>query len=143
MGTTRSLVAASLRYRNRAEITVLMCEQKPRQKPYQVWFSRRHKSCPVYNLVPRALFPGPGDEVVRYSVIFMQKFATVYRLTRSVSDASSDISHCFFFTFNKIAPRPPWEYIKVAVVGRSIDRLLPKMRLLLREVARQTAFILA
>ena len=27
----------------------------------------------------------------------MQKFATVYRLTRSVSDASSDISHCFFF----------------------------------------------
>ena len=149
MGTTRSLVAASLRYRNRAEITVLMCEQKPPpplppgQKPYQVWFSRRHKRCPVYNLVPRALFPGPGDEVVRYSVIFMQKFATVYRLTRSVSDASSDISHCFFFSFNKIAQRPPWEYIKVAVVERSIDRLLPKMRLLLREVARQTAFILA
>ena len=33
MGTTRSLVAASLRYRNRAEITVLMCEQKPPPPP--------------------------------------------------------------------------------------------------------------
>ena len=35
--------AASLCYRNCAEITVLMCEQKP----YQVWFSCRRKSCPV------------------------------------------------------------------------------------------------
>ena len=30
----------SLRYRNRDEITVLMCKQKP----YQVWFLRRRKS---------------------------------------------------------------------------------------------------
>ena len=35
---------ASLRYRNRAEITVLMCEQKL----YPVWLSRRCKSFPVY-----------------------------------------------------------------------------------------------
>ena len=33
-------VAASLRHRNRAEITVLMCEQNP----YLVWFSCRLKS---------------------------------------------------------------------------------------------------
>ena len=33
--------AASLRYRNRAEITVLMCEQKP----YPVWFSCRRCKC--------------------------------------------------------------------------------------------------
>ena len=32
--------ADSLRYRNRAKITVLMCEQKP----YPVWFSCRRKS---------------------------------------------------------------------------------------------------
>ena len=36
-------VAAYLRYRNRAEITVFMCEQKP----YPVWFPRRRKSSPV------------------------------------------------------------------------------------------------
>ena len=36
--------ATSLRYRNRAEITVLMCEQKP----YPVWFSYRRKIYPVY-----------------------------------------------------------------------------------------------
>ena len=36
--------AASIRYRNRAEITVLMCEQKP----FSVWFSYRYKSYPVY-----------------------------------------------------------------------------------------------
>ena len=36
--------AASLRYRNRAEITVLMCKHKP----YPVWFSCRRKSYPVY-----------------------------------------------------------------------------------------------
>ena len=36
-------VAASLRYRNRAEITVLMSEQKP----YPVWFPCRRKSSPV------------------------------------------------------------------------------------------------
>ena len=35
--------AASLRCRNRSEIIVLMCEQKP----YQVWFSCRRKLCPV------------------------------------------------------------------------------------------------
>lgn len=34
---------ASLRYRNRAEITVLVCEEKP----YPVWFSCWHKSYPV------------------------------------------------------------------------------------------------
>ena len=34
---------ASLRYRNRAEITVFMCEQKP----YPVWFSRQRKSYPI------------------------------------------------------------------------------------------------
>ena len=34
---------ASHRYRNRAEITLLMCEQKP----YPVWLSRLRKSCPV------------------------------------------------------------------------------------------------
>ena len=34
---------ASLRYRHRAEITILMCEQKP----YPVWFSCRRKSFPV------------------------------------------------------------------------------------------------
>ena len=36
-------VAAYLRFRNRAEITVLMCEQKP----YPVWFPCRRKSYPV------------------------------------------------------------------------------------------------
>ena len=36
--------AASLRYKNRAEITVVMCEQKP----YPVWFSCRRKRCLVY-----------------------------------------------------------------------------------------------
>ena len=35
--------AASLRHRNRAEITVLMCEQKH----YPVWFSCRRKSSPL------------------------------------------------------------------------------------------------
>ena len=35
--------AASLRYRNRAEIFVLICEQKP----YPLWFSIRRKSYPV------------------------------------------------------------------------------------------------
>ena len=35
--------AASLRYRNRAEITVLKCEQRPNP----VWFSRRRKSYPT------------------------------------------------------------------------------------------------
>ena len=35
--------AASLRYRNRATTTVLVCEQKPSP----VWFSWRRKSCPV------------------------------------------------------------------------------------------------
>ena len=35
---------ALLRYRNRAEITVLMCKQKPSP----VWFSCRHKSYPVF-----------------------------------------------------------------------------------------------
>ena len=35
--------AASLCCRKRAEITVLMCEQKP----YSVWFSCRRKSCPL------------------------------------------------------------------------------------------------
>ena len=34
---------ASLRYRNRAKITVLMCEQKP----YSAWFSCMRKSYPV------------------------------------------------------------------------------------------------
>ena len=36
--------AASLRYRNGAEITVLMCEQKL----YLVWFSCQHKSYLVF-----------------------------------------------------------------------------------------------
>ena len=35
--------AASLPCRNRAEITVVMCERKP----YPVWFSYRYKSYPV------------------------------------------------------------------------------------------------
>ena len=35
--------AASLRYRNRAGITVILCDQKP----YSVWFSCRGKSYPV------------------------------------------------------------------------------------------------
>ena len=35
---------ASLRYRNRAQITVLMCKQKP----YLVWFPCQHKSYLVY-----------------------------------------------------------------------------------------------
>ena len=35
--------AVSLRYRNRAEITVVMCELQP----YPIWFSCRHKSYPV------------------------------------------------------------------------------------------------
>ena len=35
--------AASLRYRNRAKIFVLICEQKP----YQLWFSIRRKTYPV------------------------------------------------------------------------------------------------
>ena len=35
--------AASLRYRNRAQITVFMCEQKP----YPEWFSCRRKIYPV------------------------------------------------------------------------------------------------
>ena len=35
--------AASLRYRNAAEITVVICELKS----YQIWFSCRHKSFPV------------------------------------------------------------------------------------------------
>ena len=35
--------AASLRYRNRAEIFVLICEQKP----YPLWFSIRRKTYPV------------------------------------------------------------------------------------------------
>ena len=35
--------AASLRYRNRAEIFVLICEQKP----YPLWFSIRRKSYPA------------------------------------------------------------------------------------------------
>ena len=38
-----TLGAASLRYRNRAKIIVLMCEQKP----YPLWFSIRRKSYPV------------------------------------------------------------------------------------------------
>ena len=38
-----TLGAASLRYRNRAEIFVLICEQKP----YPLWFSIRCKSYPV------------------------------------------------------------------------------------------------
>ena len=37
---------ASLRYRNRAEITVCMCEQKP----YPVGFSSRRKSIPPYGV---------------------------------------------------------------------------------------------
>ena len=36
--------AASLRYRNRAEITAILREQKP---SCPVWFSCRRKSCPV------------------------------------------------------------------------------------------------
>ena len=42
-------VAASVRYRNRAEITVLICEQKP----YPTWFSCRRKSHPIYSLPRR------------------------------------------------------------------------------------------
>ena len=34
---------ASHRYRNRTEITAILCQQKP----YPVWFSCRRKSCPV------------------------------------------------------------------------------------------------
>ena len=48
-----SFAPLSLRYRNRAEITVVMCEQKP----YLVWFSRRRKSYPVlfeHSLTSRA-----------------------------------------------------------------------------------------
>ena len=36
-------VAALLYYGNRADVTVLVCEQKP----YPVWFSCRRKSYPV------------------------------------------------------------------------------------------------
>ena len=46
--STLEISTASLRYRNHAEIkcTVLICEPKP----YQVWFSYRHKTirCSVY-----------------------------------------------------------------------------------------------
>ena len=51
--------AASLRHRNRAATTVLVCEQKP----YSVWFSWRFKRYSVYcehNLVPRSP-EGKGD----------------------------------------------------------------------------------
>ena len=41
--SSRMRVAASLCYRNRAKLIVLMCEQKPQL----VWFSRRRKSYPV------------------------------------------------------------------------------------------------
>ena len=37
---------ASFLYRNCAEITVLMCEQKP----YLIWLSRRRKSYPRYSV---------------------------------------------------------------------------------------------
>ena len=45
---------ASFRYRNRAEIAILMCEQKP----YLIWFSRRRKSYTV--LFEHGLTSGPG-----------------------------------------------------------------------------------
>ena len=44
----------SLRYRNRAEITVVMCEQKP----YLLWFSFRRKSYTV--LFEHSLTSRPG-----------------------------------------------------------------------------------
>ena len=41
--STLEIGAATLRYRNHAEITAILCEQKP----YPVWFSCRRKSYPV------------------------------------------------------------------------------------------------
>ena len=48
--------AASLRYRNRAKITVLMCEQKP----YSVWFSGRRKSYLVWNIASGPVYVQVG-----------------------------------------------------------------------------------
>ena len=116
--------AASLRYRNRAKITVLVCEQTP----YQLWFSCRRKSCPVK---------------CKRSLYITQKFAAVidWLSNKSVGDASSDISP--FFSLQQDHTKDTlWTHKREEVEG-SIDRLPPKTRPLLREVARQTAFILA
>ena len=47
--------ATSLRYRNRAKITVLVCEQKP----YAAWFSCRRRSYPVWCKNSLTLFCKP------------------------------------------------------------------------------------
>jgi len=59
--------AASLRYRNRAEITILMCEQKP----YRVWYfvSAQDLSGIVWTLIPYVTLhfsDGHGEALLRY-----------------------------------------------------------------------------
>ena len=69
-----SFAPLSLRYRNRAEITVVMCEQKP----HLVWFSRRRKSYPV--LFEHSLTSRAGAcqifSVLRWHLIFFSRSKT-------------------------------------------------------------------
>ena len=71
-GVIEANVKASLCYRNRAEITVLMCEQEP----CPVWFSCRRKSYPVWleHWVCRrepSLFKGPCSPKRLCALVFL------------------------------------------------------------------------
>ena len=98
----QSGVAASLRCRNRAEITVLICELRP----YPVWFSCQCKSC--YPVQSKHSLPLPSNKLILFrrwggctQGRLFQGYFHLFRKEWPAPGTSSPYSYCSFLSMHE------------------------------------------